>query len=129
MEIIQIVGIGLVAALLTLVVKQHVPAFAFLISLFAGSIIFLFLIGKIAEVIGVLQGLAEQSGINMVFLKTILKIIGIAYIAEFASQIIKDAGEDALASKVELAGKILIMFMAIPIIRVIIETVIQLLPT
>ena len=129
MEIIQIIGIGIIATLLTLVLKQHVPAFAFLVSLFAGVIIFLFLIGKISEVISVLQGLAEQSGINMVFLKTILKIIGIAYIAEFASQIVKDAGEEALASKIELAGKILIMFMAIPIIRVIIETVIQLLPT
>jgi|SRR5690625_2221411 len=129
MEIIQVVGIGLIATLLTLVLKEHVPVFAFFISLFAGVVIFLFLIGKIADVIDVMRNLAEQSGINMVFLKTILQIIGIAYIAEFASQIVKDAGEDALASKIELAGKILIMFMAIPIIRVIIETVIQLLPT
>lgn len=128
MEIIQIAGIGLITTFLALIIKEQKPAFAFLLSLFTGIIIFLFLIGKISEVIRVLQNLAEQTSINMVFLKTILKIIGIAYIAEFAAQIVKDAGESAMASKIELAGKILILFMAIPIITVIIETVIKLLP-
>ncbi|EGL16712.1 stage III sporulation protein AD [Paenibacillus sp. HGF7] len=65
----------------------------------------------------------------MVFLKTILKIIGIAYIAEFGAQIVRDAGQESIASKIELSGKILIMVMAIPIITVIIETVIKLFPS
>lgn len=128
MEMIQIAGLGLITALLVLVIREQKPAFAFLLSLFAGIIIFLFLIDKIAEVIRILQNLAEQTSINMVFLKTIFKIIGIAYIAEFASQMVRDAGEAAVASKIELAGKILILFMAIPIITMIIETVIRLLP-
>jgi stage III sporulation protein AD len=73
--------------------------------------------------------LAVRSNINMVFLKTILKIIGIAYIAEFGAQIVRDAGMEAIASKIELSGKILIMVMAIPIITVIVETVMKLMPT
>lgn len=76
-----------------------------------------------------LHNLAQQSGVNMVFLKTILKIIGIAYIAEFGAQIVRDAGQESIASKIELSGKILIMVMAIPIITVIIETVIKLFPS
>ncbi|MCG7406299.1 stage III sporulation protein AD [Paenibacillus sp. ACRRX] len=128
MEIIQIVGLGLIAAILVLVVKEQKPMFAFLISAFAGIVIFLFLIGKIEAVIKVLEDLANRSGIQPVYLKTILKIIGIAYIAEFGAQVVRDAGQDGIAAKIELAGKVLIMVMAIPIISVIIETVMKLLP-
>lgn len=128
MEIIQIVGLGLLVTVLILIIKEQKPMFAFLLTAFTGILIFLFLIGKISTVINVLEDLAVQSGVNMVFLKTILKIIGIAYIAEFGAQVVRDAGLESVASKIELSGKILIMVMAIPIITVIIETVINLLP-
>ncbi|GGK19021.1 stage III sporulation protein AD [Caldalkalibacillus thermarum TA2.A1] len=129
MEIIQIVGIGLVATVLAIVLKEQKPVFAFLLSTFTGVLIFFFLIGKIYDVIRVLERLAVEGGINLIYLKTILQIIGIAYIAEFAAQITRDAGQGAIASKIELAGKVLIMVMAIPIITVIIETVISLIPS
>lgn len=128
MEIIQIVGIGLIATVLILVLKEQKPMFAFLIAASTGIIIFLFLIGKIGGIIKVLEDLAEASGVQMVYLKTILKIIGIAYIAEFGAQIVRDAGQESIASKIEMAGKVLIMVLAIPIISIIIETVIKLLP-
>ncbi|EPY04792.1 stage III sporulation protein AD [Paenibacillus sp. E194] len=128
MEIIQVVGLGLLATILVLVVKEQKPMFAFIISTFAGIAIFLFLIGKIEVVIQVLEDLADRSGIQPIYLKTILKMIGIAYIAEFGAQIVRDAGQEGIASKIELAGKVLIMVLAIPIISVIIETVMKLLP-
>lgn len=128
MEIIQIVGLGLIVTILTLIIKEQKPMFAFLLAAFTGILIFLFLIGKISSVIQVLEDLAQKSSINMVFLKTILKIIGVAYIAEFGAQIVRDAGQESIASKIELSGKVLIMVMAIPIITVIIETVMKLLP-
>ncbi|KRE98310.1 MULTISPECIES: stage III sporulation protein AD [Paenibacillus] len=128
MEIIQIVGLGLIVTILTLIIKEQKPMFAFLLAAFTGIVIFLFLIGKISSVIGVLEDLAVKSNVNLVFLKTILKIIGVAYIAEFGAQIVRDAGQDSIASKIELSGKVLIMVMAIPIITVIIETVVKLLP-
>lgn len=128
MEIIQIVGLGLIVTILTLIIKEQKPMFAFLLAAFTGIMIFLFLIGKISSVIQVLESLAQKSSINMVFLKTILKIIGVAYIAEFGAQIVRDAGQESIASKIELSGKVLIMVMAIPIITVIIETVVKLLP-
>lgn len=128
MEIIQIVGLGLIVTILTLIIKEQKPMFAFLLAAFTGIMIFLFLIGKISSVIQVLEDLAQKSSINMVFLKTILKIIGVAYIAEFGAQIVRDAGQESIASKIELSGKVLIMVMAIPIISVIVETVVKLLP-
>ncbi|MNO21742.1 Stage III sporulation protein AC/AD protein family protein [compost metagenome] len=129
MEMIQIVGLGLVATVLILVIKEQKPLFAFLIAASAGIYIFLYLVGKIGGIIEVLEQLAESSGIQMIYLKTILKIIGIAYIAEFGAQIVRDAGQESIASKIELAGKVLIMVLAIPIISIIIETVMKLLPT
>lgn len=128
MEIIQIVGLGLLATILILILKEQKPIFAFMLAIVSGIIIFLFLIGKIADVIRIIERLAVEGGINLMYLKTILKIIGIAYIAEFGAQICRDAGQGAIASKIELAGKILIMVMAIPIITVIIETVMKLIP-
>ncbi|MEK8132749.1 stage III sporulation protein AD [Paenibacillus filicis] len=128
MEIIQIVGLGLLTTVLVLVIKEQKPMFAFLLTTFTGIVIFLFLIGKISAVIQVLEDLATKADINVIFLKTILKIIGIAYIAEFGAQIVRDAGQESVAAKIELAGKILIMVMAIPIVSVIIETVVKLLP-
>ncbi|WP_128896728.1 stage III sporulation protein AD [Longirhabdus pacifica] len=129
MEIIQIVGIGFIVTILTLIIKEQTPLFAFIITIFAGIAIFLFLIGKLSSIIQVVEQLANASNVNMVFLQTVLKIIGIAYIAEFGAQIVRDAGQESVASKIELAGKVLILFMALPIITVIIETVIGLLPT
>lgn len=128
MEIVQIVGLGIVATILALVMKEQKSMFAFLLTIVAGVVIFLFLIDKIAEVIRVLERLAVQADLNMVFLETILKIIGIAYIAEFGAQITRDAGQGAIAAKIELAGKILILVMAVPIVQIIIETVVGLLP-
>jgi stage III sporulation protein AD len=129
MDIIQIVGLGIVATVLSLIMKEQKPMFSFLLATITGIIIFLFLIGKISDVIRVLEGIAMQANINIVYLDTILKIIGIAYIAEFGAQVTRDAGQGAIASKIELAGKILIMVLAIPILSVIVEMIVQLLPS
>ncbi|MBA4535778.1 stage III sporulation protein AD [Bacillus aquiflavi] len=128
MEIIQIVGIALVSTFLALIVKEQKPNFAFLLVVFVGCTIFLFVVDKIYEIIHMIERIAVNAKINIVYVETILKIIGIAYIAEFAAQITKDAGQGAIASKIELGGKILILAMAIPILTVMIETIIQLIP-
>ncbi|WP_175492795.1 stage III sporulation protein AD [Bacillus sp. OK048] len=129
MEIIKIVGVALVATFLALIIKEQKPNFAFLLIVFVGCSIFLFLVDKIYEIIHMLERLAVNANVNLVYVETILKIIGIAYIAEFASQITKDAGQGAVASKIELAGKVLILAMAIPILTVMIETIIKLIPS
>lgn len=75
-----------------------------------------------------IEKIAINAKVNIVYVETILKIIGIAYIVEFSAQITKDAGQGAIASKIELAGKIMILAMAIPILTVMIETIIKLIP-
>ncbi|MEG9462875.1 MAG: stage III sporulation protein AD, partial [Bacillus amyloliquefaciens] len=112
MEIVQIVGLGLIATFLSLIVKEQKPTFAFMIVVFSGCVIFLYLIDQIYDIIRMIEKIAVNANVNMVYVETILKIIGIAYIAEFGAQLTKDAGQGAIASKIELAGKILILVMA-----------------
>lgn len=128
MDIVQIVGLGFMVTVLTLVLKEQKPLFAFLLTTFAGLAIFLLLLDQIRLVVQTLENLAEHTKVNTVFLKTVLKIIGVAYIAEFGAQTVRDAGQAAMAAKIELAGKLIIIVMAVPIIAVIIETVLKLLP-
>ncbi|AZV50969.1 MULTISPECIES: stage III sporulation protein AD [Bacillus] len=129
MDIVQIVGLGLIATFLSLIVKEQKPTFAFLIVVFAGCVIFLYLVDQIYDIIRMIEKIAVNANVNMVYVETILKIIGIAYIAEFGAQLTKDAGQGAIASKIELAGKILILVMAVPILTVIIETILGLIPS
>lgn len=129
MEIIQVVGLGLIATFLILVIKEQNPVFAFLLATFAGIVIFISLAGKLADVIRTLEQLAAQAGVKAAFLETVLKIIGIAYIAEFGAQVTRDAGQESIASKIEMAGKVLIMVMAIPIVTMIIEMIVKILPS
>jgi stage III sporulation protein AD len=129
MEIFQIVGLALTATLIIVMVRQARGAnTALFISLVTGATIFLLLLDRIGTVVKVLADLSERAGINQFYLDTILKIIGIAYVAEFGSQVCRDAGENAIAGKVELAAKVLIMVLAIPIIVAILESIIRLLP-
>lgn len=128
MEIIQIVGLGMITTFLALVIKEQKPVFALLLTVFTGIIIFLFLVDKIAIMINMIEELAVSANVNLMYVQTIFKIIGIAYIAEFGAQIARDAGQGSIATKIELTGKVLIMIMAIPIISMIIETILTLIP-
>ncbi|MEH7458579.1 MULTISPECIES: stage III sporulation protein AD [Bacillus] len=128
-EIIQIVGLGLVATFLAAVLNQHKSSITSLFIVFIGSVMFLLLIDQIHSILRMIERVASEAKVSNVYVETLLKIIGIAYIAEFGAQITKDAGQGAIASKIELAGKILILVMAIPILTVVIETILGFLPT
>lgn len=128
MEIFQIVGLALIATVLSVLLKNQKPEIALQISILAGVIIFLFMIFRISAVITVLQDLSRKVNIDLVYLTTILKIIGIAYITTFGAEVCRDAGESAIASKVEFAGKILIMILAIPILMAVLETIVNIMP-
>lgn len=128
MEIISIIGIALVSVTITVVLRQQRPEVAVLLSVGAGVIIFLLMAGRIGNVIEILYSLADQAQVNRFYLGTVLKIIGVAYVAEFGSQVCRDAGESAIASRIEFAAKILIMVMALPIIAAVVESLLRLLP-
>ncbi len=128
MEIIQIVSIGLIAAILSIILKEERPEFSMIISLLAGTIIFLMMISKVQAVLQVFSNLSSKMNIDVLYLTTIFKIIGIAYITEFGAQVCKDAGEGSIATKIEFGGKILIMILSIPILMALLDLIINIIP-
>lgn len=128
MEIFQIVGLALIAAVLSVILKNQRPEIAVQISIVTGIVIFLMLIFRISAVLSLLQEIASKVNIDFVYLTTILKIVGIAYITTFGAEVCRDAGEGAIASKIEFAGKILIMVLAIPVLMAVLETILTIMP-
>ncbi len=127
MDIWQIVGLALIVTVIGAVLRQFRPEIALQLTILAGVTIFLLILGKIKIIIELLQNLADQASISSYYLLIVLKIVGIAYVAEFGAQICRDAGEGALASKVEIAAKVTVLILAIPIITAILESLIRLL--
>lgn len=125
MEIVKIVAFAFIALFLVLIFKGRRDDLAVQVSIIAGVLIFLVLITKITAVLQLLQQLAIKANIDFVYLNTIFKILGIAYLASFCSEICKDAGQGSLASKVEFAGKILILVLAIPILMAVLQSILK----
>lgn len=127
MEIVKIVGIGLMAGMLINMLRQQKPEVAMQLSVATAAMIFLLMASRIMQVVDVMQTLSAKARIDQAHMATVLKIIGIAYVTDFGSQVLQDAGEKSVAGKVEMAGKIVIMLLAVPIMLAIMDTVLKLL--
>lgn len=128
MEIIKIIGIGLISLVIITIVKQYKPEFAIYVSLMAGVLILILAFDKLADIIELLNNLASKTSINGKFITLLLKITGIAILTEFAVSICKDSGETAIANKMDIGGKIMIVAVSVPIISSLLETVTKVLP-
>lgn len=128
MDIIKIIGIGLISLIVIVIIKQYRPEFALYVSLLAGVLILMMIMDKLDAVINLLTTLSNKTAINNEFLILLIKITGIAFLTEFTVSICKDTGEVAIANKVDLGGKVLIITMSIPIIASLLETILKLLP-
>ncbi len=128
-EVIKIVGIGLISLILIIIIKQYRPEFAIYISIISGIIIFFYAIDKLTNIIDLLKQICNQSGVNNKYLGILIKMTGIAFLAEFAISICKDAGESSLANKIELGSKAIVISMSIPIIHNLLEIILNLMPT
>jgi stage III sporulation protein AD len=127
-EIWQIVGLALIVAVISVVLKQFRKEIALQLTILTGAIIFILILGKIKIIIDLLQNLADQANISSYYLLIVLKIVGVAYLAEFGADICRDADEKALATKIEIAAKVGVVVLAIPIIVAILESLMRLVP-
>ncbi|ALX48051.1 stage III sporulation protein AD [Lentibacillus amyloliquefaciens] len=125
MDIFQIVAIGIITSILYMVLKELNASFAFLLILVTTILIFLVVIQQIGVIFQLIESLGNKANIDGMYMETILKIIGIAYITEFGANLTKDAGLQSVAAKVELAGKIFILLLSIPIITAVIEAILK----
>ena len=128
MEITKVIGVGITALIIIIILKQYKPEFAVYISIIAGIIILLMSMTRLSSIIEVLSNVSQKVGTGNQFLKILLKITGIAILTEFAVSICKDSGETAIASKIDLGGKIIIISISIPIITALLELIISIMP-
>lgn len=124
MEIISIVAIGIVSALASLLIKQYKPEYAMLVQLAGGILIVLLVASKIGDAVNGVMGLfarSDQAG----HLKIMLKALGVCLLAQFGADACRDAGEQALAAKIEFGGKVVVLGLALPLFQYIAEMIAQ----
>ena len=128
MEIIKIIGIALTALVIIIMLKQYRPEYAVFISILTGMLILVLVMDKLTGIINIIQSIQDKFEINTQFIAILIKITGIAFLSEFAVSICKDSGEAAIASKIEIGSKIIIISMSIPIISNLLEIILKILP-
>ena len=121
MEVVKIVGISIFSVSMIIVLKNQRPEMALMLSIATGIMIMIFSIYKMSSVVNVLNDLVQKSGTNKEFLTIIIKVIGIAYIVEFGKNICIDAGQSSIATKLEMAGKVIIVVLTIPLVSALVN--------
>lgn len=128
MDIFRIAAVGICGVLIAAVVKGYKAEFATYIIIVTVMIIFLLIIDQLAAVFQFLRSIYEQISYGKNFFSIIIKVLAVAYIADFTAQICKDSGEAAIAGKVELAGKVMIFYLALPVMMTILDLLNKMLP-
>ncbi|MCF0126259.1 MAG: stage III sporulation protein AD [Clostridia bacterium] len=118
----------MISLIIIILLKQYRPEFAIYISILSGVLILILVEDKLLGIMELLKSLSNKTTINSKFLGLLIKITGIAFLSEFAVSICKDSGETAIASKIEIGTKIIIISMSIPIISSLLELIIKILP-
>jgi len=123
MNLIAIVGVGIIAALLSIILKQYKPEFGLYISLVAGIIILLVVIKEITPILDTIEELIDAVSLDAVYGAALLKALAICYITQLASDTCRDSGETAIAAKIEMAGKLAIVLVSLPLFKGVVEIV------
>lgn len=123
MIVFRVIGIGIVSTILILILKEEKSEMALMCAIAASIIILLYIISQFTPIVNMINKLLDNAGINKEYLRIILKIVGISYMVEFGKNICKDAGENAIANKIEIAGKVVIISLSIPVVNSLVEIV------
>lgn len=125
MDIFKIIGIGLTGGVLSVMLKQYKKEYAVVLGIATASVIMFMTMETVESAIGQLQFITEKSGVDIRYFTAVMKVVAVAYITQFGAQLLRDGGETAIAMKVELAGKIFILGLTMPIITDFLEVCIN----
>ena len=123
MNMIKIACLGLSGVMLGLFLKQIKSPYAEMISLATCLLIIFYSLSRLSAVFEIINTIGAYFSEQKDYFKILLKIIGITYVADFASNICKDAGYNAIAGQIEIFGKISILAISSPIILALLETI------
>ncbi len=125
MDMIKIAMIGLAAVLLALQMKAGRKEYELLVTMGACLCILFFLISKLELVLGAINRMQEYIRIDSKYVAILMKMIGITYVAEFSSNLCKDAGYQAVAGQIEMFAKLSILVISMPVLLTLLETISQ----
>lgn len=123
MNVFAIIGVGIAAAAISVVLRQYNKEYGLYISLGTSVIIFAAVLGALSPVLGLVETLAEISGTNSEYIGILIKALAVCYITQLASDCCKDCGEAAIASRIDFAGKIALLLIAVPLFEAILGIV------
>ena len=125
MDIIKVIAVGIITAICVVILKQVKPEMV-IITIIAGTIVILFLIMEsVGSIFGEYKYLLDKTGLNSGIFTSVLKVIGVGYLVEFAGDICNDAGVGSISQKILLAGKVLIIIMCLPVIRNLLNIILE----
>ena len=116
MQILKVVGVGLIGALVAGILRQEKSELFIFAVIAGGALILIIVLSSLTEVIAQFGMLVGKSGVDESLFAGVLKIIGIGYITEYASALCTDYGVTSIGNKLQLAGKVAIFFMTMPIL-------------
>ena len=122
MTIIQAAVLGITAVALAVQLKPLRQEYSVYLSLAAGLVIGFLSISRLELILDTVRAIGSQIRVKNIYLGTLLKMVGITYIAEFASGICRDAGFSALGTQVEMFGKLSILAVSAPVLQALLET-------
>lgn len=128
MDIVKIIGIGIIGTAAAVAVKETKPSASIGISIATVTVIFASAVLELSYCINVVKEITNGFNIENEYIGTIIKMIGVAYLAEFGAQVCRDAGESAVAAKIELAGKVVIVTYSIPVLVALLNLLASIMP-
>lgn len=123
MDILKIAAIAISGAMLALMLKQVKPEYSIILGITVCIFIFICLLSKLQIVLGYLKKLEAVVHVDSIYLETVLKMLGITYITQFASDICKDAGYSAISNQIELFAKVSVLFLSFPVLMTLVKTI------
>lgn len=123
MNIMQIGILGVAGAVLAIQLKQTKGEYAVYLCIGISLLIFFSIIGHLEIIIETIRELTVTIQLDNTYVVTLLKMLGITYIAEFSAGICKDAGFQTIATQIEIFSKITILVLSMPILVALIQTI------
>lgn len=127
MDILTICAVALTAAFAALAIRKYAPETSAVMGLAGGTAIFLIVLSKVSPLINEIRALLPETNMDVSYGVILLKTVGICALCQFTSDVCRDNGQAAIASRVELAAKLTIVLIALPMFRKILGAVSQLL--
>lgn len=125
---LRMVLAGVAAALLALWVRPLKPEYALFLSLAALLLLFGATVSQLEKILELIQSLVDQTGLDVIYYKILLKIMGLAWVSQLASDICKEAGCSAISRQIDIYGKLLILSISLPVVNALLETIQTLFP-